>query len=226
MASKPVLTLANTYTLIVESGNLTDPSIRWRNTWDIHATVEPQSSDAIISAITDFHLSNLRTDCGIFLLTLRNWSQGPQPFASRPFLWEDIQAGIAGLKTSALPAGYGAEGVGNQSIPGSAVLFCKRLTAGQNKASNLFLRGLLDDADIVAETGGQYVFTAAPNVTGAKFTTIANSRLAGFVGVSADPGIVIVHVGNHSAGPAFSSPVTSVVLVKPSQNKQTRKNKK
>lgn len=226
MASKTVLTLANAYTLIVESGNLSDPNVRWRNSWDIHATVQPQPSDAIISAVTDFHLSNLRTDCGIFMLTLRNWSQGPQPFANRPFLWEDIQAGIVGLKTSPLPAGYNGEAIGNQSIPGSAVLFCKRLTTGQNKATSLFLRGLLDEVDIIAETGGKYVFAVGANVTGGKFTTIAASRLAGFIGPGADPGLILVHVGNKGAGPAFSSPVTSVALVRPSENKMTRKNKR
>lgn len=226
MPSKPPLTLANTYTLIVESGNLTDPNLRWRNTWDIHATVEPQPSDAIISDLINFHLYNLRADAGVFLLTLRNWSQGPQPFASRPFLWEYNAGGVAGLKTGAPPHGYGGEAAGNQSIPGSAVLFAKRLTSGQNKNTNLFLRGLLDDADIAAETGGKYVFATGGRVTPGTFHAVVSAVLTPYMGASPNPGLVLVHVGNHGAGPAFSSPVVDVQGIAPSQNKQTRKNKR
>jgi hypothetical protein len=226
MPSKPSLTLPNAFTLIVESGNLTDPTIRFRNTWDIHATVQPQPSDAIISAILDFHLGNLRTDCGVFMATLRNWSQGPQPFASRPFLWETTVGPVTGLKTAASPAGYGGEAVGNQSIPGSAVLFCKRQTAGGNKQTNLFLRGLLDEVDIIAETGGRYVFTAGPNVTPGKFTALVGHTLAPYIGSALNPGLIIVHVGNKGAGPAFSSPITGVQLIQPSENKMTRKNRR
>lgn len=226
MPSRPPLTLANAYTLIVESGNTTDPNVRWRNTWDIHASVEPAPSDPVITDIINFHLYNLRTDAGVFMLTLRNWSQGPQPFISRPFLWEYNVGGTAGLKTGTPPHGYNGEGAGNQSIPGSAVLFAKRQTLSGGKQTSLFLRGLLDDVDVVAETGGRYVYATGGHVNNASFGAIVTSVLTPYLGAGKDPGLIIVHVGNHYAGPAFSSPITGVVGIGPSQNKQTRKNKK
>lgn len=226
MPSKPTLTLANAYTLIVESGNLSDPNVRWRNTWDIHATVTPQPSDAIISDITNFHLYNLRTDAGVFQLTLRNWSQGPQPFADRPFLWEHILGGTAGLKTNASPHGYGGQFPNPPTIPGAAVAFAKRLTSGQNKATNMFMRGLLDDDDIRAETGGKYTFFTGNRVTPALFHDIVSAVLTPYLGSGANPGLILVHVGNHSAGPAFSSPMVDLQLIGPSINKTTRKNKR
>lgn len=226
MPSKPTLTLLDYYTLIVESGNTSDPSLRWRNTWDIFATVTPQIGDPIIDAILNFHLGNLRTDAGLYLATLRNWSQGPQPFATRQFIWEDVQSGVAGLKTSAGPVGYGGEGAGNQSIPGSAVLFAKRIGTQGAKVTHMFLRGLLDDQDLAAETGGKYVFGSSPNVTAGKFHAIVTNRLASFMGAGLNPRLAAVHVGNHGAGPAFATPILDIVAVGPSENKQTRKNKR
>ena len=176
MPSRPVLTLAQAYTLIVESGNTSDPNVRWRNTWDIHATTQPTPSDPIITDLINFHLYNLRTDAGVFMLTLRNWSQGPQPFATRPFLWEYNVGGTPGLKTGTPPHGYNGEGAGNQSIPGSAVLFAKRQTLSGGKQTSLFLRGLLDDVDVVSETGGKYVYATGGHVTNGAFGAIVDHR--------------------------------------------------
>lgn len=225
----PPLTLANVYTLIVQMQNTADPTVTWRNTWDIlDVSGVPSPSDAIFTAIQAFHQGNLRQDCNIQMMTLRNWSQGPQPFSTRGFIWEKLIGVTSGQgdKTQPTPVGYGGEAAGNQAVPGSVVLFCKRFSGSGGKVSHLFLRGLLDAGDIAAETGGKPVFIPSPRVTNALFNAIVSNTLAPYFAPSSGPALVNVHVGNHHAGPAFSSLISSVAMVGPSQNKQTRKNKK
>jgi hypothetical protein len=229
MPPRPVLTLANAYTVIVNFQNTADPTVTWRNTWDIlDVAGVPSPSDAIFTAIQAFHQGNLRADANVEMIELRNWSQGPQPFSSRGFIWQK-QIGVtagAGDKTQPTPVGYGGEGAGNQTVPGSVVLFCKRFSGAGGKVSHLFLRGLLDSGDIAAETGGKPVFVSSPRVTTALFNAIVGNTLAPYFAPSSGPALINVHVGNKGAGPAFSSLVSSVQLIDPSQNKQTRKNKK
>lgn len=227
MPSRPTLTLTNAFTLIVESQNTAQPNINWRNTWDIFSsTGAPAAGSAIVNAIVGFHQANLRSDCNLSKLIMRNWSQGPQPFADRPFLWEQllVSSFAPGTKQTTDPTGYGAESTGIQRIPGSVVLFAKRLTVPGSKPTNMFLRGLLDDDDLNIVTAGPPVFAPSPNVTGPKFNDIQNHFLSAFCTGLADPRLIIVHVGNHHAGPAFESSMTSIEMVGPSQNKQTRKN--
>jgi hypothetical protein len=229
MPSKPPLTLANTFTLIVHMQNTADPTVTWRNTWDINqSTATPSPSDAIFTAIQAFHQGNLRADANVEMMELRNWSQGPQPFSTRGFIWQKVIGPTAGAgdKTQPTPVGYGGEAAGNQQVPGSTVLFCKRFSGSGGKVSHLFLRGLLDAGDIAAETGGKPVFLPSPRVTQALFNAIVGNTLAPYFAPSSGPSLVNVHVGNKGAGPAFFSLVSSMAMIGPSQNKQTRKNKK
>lgn len=227
--SKPVLTLANAFTCIVTMQNTADPTVKWRNTWDILDSAGiPSPADTIFTAIQAFQQGNLRADANVEMLELRNWTQGPQPFSTRGFLWQKQIGPTAGAgdKTQPTPVGYGGEAGGNQVVPGSVVLFCKRFSGTGGKVSHLFLRGLLDAGDIAAETGGKPVFIPSPRVTNALFNAIVSNTLAPFFMPSSGPALINVHVGNKGAGPAFSSLVSSVQMVGPSQNKQTRKNKK
>jgi hypothetical protein len=180
----------------------------------------------VIDAIQNFHLYNLRTDAGIFLVTLRNWSQGPQPFANRPFIWEIALGGTAGLKSAAAPHGYSGEQTGGTNVPGINVAFVKRVTEGGKKNTALFLRGLYDGDDVTTEVGGKWVTKGGSRVTSSTFQATANAAFSSYFGNSAIPHLAIVHVGNHGAGPAFASPIDSLQLIGPSTNKQTRKNKK
>ena len=229
MPSRPTLTLANCYTLIVESENPQNTGTNWRNTWDIYSsTGAPAPGAAIINALVAFHQANLRTECDIAKLTLRNWSQGPQPFAARPFIWEQFlgHAVAPGLKTSASPAGYGSEASGTQQVPGSTVLFAKRTTGAGSRATNMFMRGILDDGDVYAYTGGKPLLLTAAVVNPTSFNTVQNHFLSSYLTATADPRLIIVHVGNHYMGPPFASSMDALEMVNVSENKLTRKNKR
>jgi len=229
MPPRPTLTLTNAYTLIVESENPQVTGQTWRNTWDMFSsTGAPAPGAAIINAIVAFHQANLRDECDIAKLTMRNWSQGPQPFADRPFIWEQFlgHAVAPGLKSSASPTGYGSQSSGTQIVPGSTVLFAKRTTGAGGRASNMFLRGILDDQDVYAYSGGKPLLSPTAAVDPTTFNVIAEHWLSSYFVGTADPRLIIVHVGNHYAGPAFETSMTALEMVDVSQNKQTRKNKR
>lgn len=229
MASRPTLTLADAYTLIVELENPQAAGGTWRNTWDIYSSAgAPAQGSAIVNALVAFHQANLRTECDIAKLTMRNWSQGPQPFASRPFIWEQfLGASVApGLKTSSSPTGYGSESSGTQIVPGSTVLFAKRTTGAGSRATNMFMRGILDDGDVYAYTGSKPLLLPTAVVNPTSFNTICQHWLSGYFVATADPRLCIVHVGNKYVGPPFESSMADLQMVDVSQNKQTRKNKR
>lgn len=224
----PSLTLPNAFTLVASFHNNVQPTNAWRSTIDIHATVQPVDGDPIIEALKSWWRANLRTDASLFQLALRNWSQGPVPFSQRGHLWESVYADALypGQKTAALPAGYGAEGIGNQHIGGEVCVLGKRTNSGAIKAANMFVRGLLDDVDTAAATGGGYAIVAGANVTAVKFNAISANFLINYLGAGRDPGLINVHTGNHHAGPAFSTPMINILFDRPTTSKQGRKSRR
>lgn len=228
--ARPVLTLPGAYSLTLEMGCANDANVNWRNTFDIWSpTSVPISTAPIITAIQGFLQANLRSDAFIATATLRNWSQGPQPFASRPFIWQvTLGSSVApGTKQSAPPNGYGGEEVTTDVTPGTICALVKRYSGPATRSSHLFLRGLLDQLDYACVTGGKPFLIATSNVTQAKFNQIVGQFLANYIGGgAAAPYLCVVHVGNHYNGPPFQSQVYQLALEGVTQNKQTRKNAK
>lgn len=226
---RPVLTLPGYYQVIFQFTNSLDPAANWRNVWDISSPggAPANDNDPLIAALKGFHRANLHGQCLIEKITLRNWSQGPQPFANRANLWEIPQtSNNTGLKASASPNGYGAQDNAS-AMAGEVVLFAKRNSQGPFRGTSLFLRGLLDPLDAIAFAGGTWIPTASPNVTPATFQAIVTAHLGTYLNVpTSQPSLVVVHVGNHYAGPPIPTAMASLTYIRFSTNKQTRKNKK
>jgi hypothetical protein len=221
MPSMPPLTLANTYTVVAHFQNNGVPQDKWRSSMEIHATAQPLPTDLIISSLESFWEKNLRTDCSLVETELRNWSHGgPQPFSVRYPIWRHPVA-VNGTKLATY---------GNQGAPcgGEVCGFVEKLIASGAKPGKMFLRGLLDLYELVAQAGGLWgIDMSRANVTPAHFLAdTVTGIIDGFFGVGKDPGLTLVHVPNHGVGPATSEPIVGMALVGPVTNKLTRKSRR
>jgi hypothetical protein len=203
------------------------PNDKWRTELTVNqSTGVPQPTDAIIIAIRDYFLHNVRNDCTLDTITLRQWSFGPQPLLARGALWEESIAQL-GLKSST----YGGE-ADSSHVAGNEVVAFVKLLCGAAKPGKQFIRQLLDLDDIAAQPGEPWVFRGGSRVTPAVYHTSTNATLHTYWG-AADPGLVVVHFSakHYNANPVtanlpFSTTVQDMQLIKVATNKPTRKNKK
>lgn len=221
------ITLPNVYTLIAHF--LGQDSVNtWRSEFHIYqSTGQPLPTDAIIGAAKTYWLGNLQTTCKLDHLELRRATWGDIPYASQAALWVD-SVGLFGLKVGA----YGAEGTAGV---GKEVVAYIRITNSGPKPGKQFIRGLLDNGDVYAQTGGQWVLitTGTPsNVNDTKYQTLlGSSGLTGYFGGSADPRVCTTHfsIKEYNINPAnlpFESSISAMHLVGPTVNKAKRSNKK
>jgi hypothetical protein len=222
----PTLGLAHHYRAIAHFHGV-DPLETWRSSFEyVQTSAVPAPADAILVAMQNYWLANLRNDCTLDTIEVRNWTFGPQPFSQQQALFHKA-IGNVGSKT----VGYGAMGA---NAVGKEVAAYIRYSNTGPKNGKAFLRQLLDDGDIAAVPGSPWVFLQAPqvpNVTPAKFTTVFNSTsLSTYIG-AVDPGLRVVHFSlkkylvDNTQLP-FPSTILAVSLIGPTVNKATRKNKR
>ena len=221
------ITLTNVFTLI---GHFLgqDTTDTWRSEFHIYkSSGPPEPSDAIVEACVLYWEGNLITTATLDHLELRNATWGDIPYSLQAAIWTS-PVGHAGTKTSA----YGAEGTAGV---GKEVVAYVRVTNSGPKPGKQFIRGFLDNGDIYASVGGQWIFLqspAVPNVTDTKLQTlIAASGLNAFYGGTPDPRICTTHfsIKEYNINPLnlpFESSVSAIHLIRPSVNKATRKSKK
>jgi hypothetical protein len=205
-----------------------DPTETWRTELTVTQPANvPQPTDPIILAIRDYFRHNLRNDCFLDHIELRQWSFGPQPLAGRGALWE-LAVAQSGLKVST----YGAEGSAVQVLGKEVVAFVKQDTISA-KPGKQFIRQLYDGQDIYAVAGSPWAYGANPNVTATVYGTSTTATLGAYFGNAASPQICVVHFSkkNYDANPVtanlpFSTAVTGMRLIGPTTNRPTRKNKR
>jgi hypothetical protein len=202
------------------------------NTWRLETTIfqgsgTPAPTDAIITSIKNYYLDNLITTCKLDRLELRRRTWGNVPFSTQAAIWESTVGSFGNKVTS-----YGAEG---SAGVGKEVVAFIRITNTGPKPGKQFIRGLLDNGDVYAEAGGQWIFLVGgggPNVTNTKYQTIlASTGMTGYFGGTADPRICVSHFSlkEYDADPTklpFETSVNSMALVGVTTNKATRRNKK
>jgi hypothetical protein len=222
----PPVSLLNTYTMIAHFKG-TDPLQSWRSSFEFFSTAVPVPGGALENACADYWKANLRTDCTLDDIEVRNWSRGDLPFSLEGALFDSSAFAGAGTKTNVIH--YGAEGA---NAVGKEVACFIRIATSPGKEGKQFIRQLLDDGDIAAVPGSpwQFLVPGPPNVTNTKFQAI----VSGTVGphFSGDPRLVVVHfplkeyllAPTAPANQPFATLISSMTLIGPTVNKATRKN--
>lgn len=223
----PEATLPNHYELIGHflGQNGVDT---WRNSIVVfQSSGQPQPTDPIIQAMVEWWRLNLITTCSYVKSELRAWTRGDVPFSNEGAIWNSTVGAGIGQKTNV--ASYGAEGTAGV---GKEVVGFVRIFNTIGREGKMFMRALLDNADVFSSAGGPWVFITPgpPNVTPTKFANTAVNTIGLYFG-SANPGLRVVHFSikhwNASGGATpdapFGSDITSMQLVGPTLNKPTRK---
>lgn len=202
----------------------------WRSEFHIEGTpgVTPGPTDSIVNECEGYWTACLRTDASLSSVQLRHWTYGLQPFSAQSTpIW--IKAvGAAGTKT-------GPFGAQSTHPLGREVCAFIKLSTSQGKPGKQFLRLFIDELDVQAVAGGDWFLAASPpaNVTQGNFHSVMNGSIGPFVNAVSTPRLCVVHFSTKrwnanpvSANAPFSSPVTDVALIRPANNKSTRKNKR
>lgn len=222
----PGITLAHCYRVI---GHFVGNGIgNWREEWTILSSAAvPQYTDPIITACHDYFIGNLRDDCTLSSIELRQVSYGNLPFSQQGHIWVHA-VGTPGNKDSIYGGNSSAQAPTGLEVCGYVELF----TTGP-KPGKQFKRQMLDLVDVKATAGGEWIFAggaAHVNPTVFRSNSVNNGLATGYFGAH-DPGFVVAHFSqkDYNINPAnlpFSTPVTDFALIRPTLNKPTRKNPK
>lgn len=218
-------TLPGVYTFIVEYQNIAQPSVQWRNTYDFFQSSLPQVGDSIANALRQWAQSMIHADARMFKASVYNWAKGRLPYPQGQPIWSE-SLNVTGTAETAwsYPSGYVPLPVG-----GEVVLRVDREHFGGARPGRLFLRTLLQEADLQSPGSGQkWTLTTVSPITQAHLNSIVTgSGLNNFLNQTAPgTGLCVVQYSPHTQTVHGFLPMTSFLLVGPSTNKQTRKNKK
>lgn len=203
MPSLPPLSLANAFEYIIHMQNTASPATQWRQTYTVHRTSAPVPGDAIETALVAVNRTLLLNFAQIFAAEVRNWTQGPVPFSARPALYVNhFVTPLIGTRNTDFPVSGTGEALGAE-----VVARVKRILTTRHKPSNLFLRYAVTTTDIDASPDGGYIFQVGAPLDALHISSAFNTNLSAYLGASADPGLIVVGVGNHHAGPPFSNPI-------------------
>ena len=198
----------------------------WRSELTVHNTTVPTPADTIQDAIKQFFVTNLRSDCTLSHIDVREWTFGPQPIATRGILFSTPYS-LAGEK----PSVYGGQQAAPALTGKEVVAFCKLATT-RGRPGKVFLRQLLDLGDIGAVAGSPWEFIPGGRVEPTSFHVQVVATIAPFFNAVSGPEIVVVHFSKkaYDANPISSNlpthtPVLDMNLIRPSTNDPTRKNK-
>lgn len=199
----------------------------WRSEVTVEASTVPQPSDQVIQTARDYFLHNLRSDCTLDHIELRQWTYGPQPLNGRGALWTQPYQ-LTGEKVTT----YGGEQASPALTGKEVVAFVEHNTTG-GKPGKQFIRQLLDLGDVGAVAGAPWEFLPSSRVTPAKFTNDAGLLWNPFIATATLPRLVVVHFSkkNYNNNPVssnlpFSTTVLSLTLVGVTTNRPTRKSKR
>jgi hypothetical protein len=219
------VTLPGVYTMLVEYANTSDPSKTWRNTYDFFQSSLPQIGDSFANAMRQWAISMIHADAHLAKVAVYNWAKGRQPYPTGQPIWSEslTTAGTAEVAW-VYPGGYVPAPVG-----GEVVLRVDREHAGGARPGRLFLRTLLQEADLQsAGSGEKWTITLVSPITQAHLNSIvAGAGLTGFLNQTPPgTGLCVVQYSPKTNVVHGFIPQTSFTLIGASTNKQTRKNKK
>lgn len=160
----------NTYEYIVTQQNNIDPTIEFRNTVSFFSPTVPTPSDGIIVALNAYFNSMVHSDVNTIQCAVYKWVRGgPSPYPTGLPIFV-LPINVAGVADAAWGYSGSEKGVG-----GEVCLRIKKTNTGGLKPGRLYLRGLLRENDVIAESGGRWVFQSGTPITSAKHALIVQS---------------------------------------------------
>lgn len=198
------VTLADVYTLTIESANVAEPSSKWLNTFDIYKTGGPPSySDGVITDCVNAIKQNQWHDSQVQRVRLRNWTRGKVTLDLSGNIWE--VDGLAIVGTAKTVYSLSESGPADTDI---CMLMHKDQALPGGRIGKLFLHNLLR-ADMIDNQVGRKP-TLDSGVAGFQALVTANfaSTLVSIMGPSLSPGLVVVH---WSAKPGAAAPFSRAV---------------
>jgi hypothetical protein len=223
MPAHAPVTLANTYTLIVEMFNTANPQLKWRNSFDFQSTGVPTiAGSPLCQSIKTFMGAMVNADTTIGKFALYNWAKGTQPYPTGlpidVFYW-NVPGAAPATWATALFTPYSPVG-------GEIALRMDHEPVTPGKPGRTFFRGLLGEGDIKALTGGQWVLTVLIAILQAILDNLlAATHVNTFFGAgSGGEKLVIVRYSPKTGVVHGASSVSSWRLMGATTNKRTRKN--
>jgi hypothetical protein len=216
-------TATGVYDAIFEFTNNAAPLDKWRTTLTYIQTIVPSPTDAFIIAIEGVWKAFVHPDVTLSTITVYNWSRGAliYPAGSPIFTKTTNVVGTADTNWPHLAPLYSPNG-------GEVCLRMDHEPTTGGKPGRSFLRALLGEDDVSAQSGGRWIL----NPTLANLQSDLNGILTGgglmpYFGAGLGGTIIGIQrfSKKHSVVGPFV-PCTGFTLIGVTTNKLTRKNKK
>lgn len=201
----------------------------FRNHIDVRSTTgivttPPGPTHAVVDDVTNWIVQNYFPDVTLNAVFLRNIYKytTPPPHVDHPPVWE-LSPGTPGEANTT----YGGAHFAGY-LPQEACIFVKKVCSG-GRNGKLFMRNILTEADVQSTIGGFWAFS--PHAGGFQdtvFNALAASVLGPAMGGGADAAVYelcvthLEHTAPTDTRPITTSPITSVVCVRPTWNRTTR----
>lgn len=210
------VTFPNHYVLTVETANIANPAITWRNSIDIvDATgTFPGPMDPITTAFLTCLQGLLRDDAALVRATLRNWTRGVQPFANQAAIWEEV-LDLPGNSCGSGGAFYPATNLyENPTIGEVCVRLAKSNFGGGGRPPSIFLRNCVRDVDVASVAGGRPTFVVPGTpVNKNAIDTFLATKLGSYLQANPLPRFCNVHYSIKHGGSPFDSEIAFIQTV-------------
>lgn len=224
MSPPPVL-YPGVYTIICEMENTSDPTIKWRNTYDFQCVTPPTNTSSLMDNVMHFQDSMTDDDSTFVEMRVYNWSKGANPYPTGLPLF---------VRTVNAPGDATAAWGRLSHVPaagGEVCLNIARRASGAVKPGRFFFRSTIRDEDVQSLSGGKWTFTS---IGAGLFTQTQLDSIVSLSGLSANllggtdanNKLVLVPYSKLHGTHGTAEPVANIVMVGVTTNKQTRKNKK
>jgi hypothetical protein len=149
--------LTDAYEMIISYQNTSDPTLKWRNTWEIFSTSAPLPTDPLVSNLILLGLAFADASVTLETISCYAWARGTVPYPEGSALWVKTvgSACTAGSDWGTVRASYIA---GDKSL-------CLRIDKepfGSGRPGRNFIRGLIGTSDVSAIAGGRWQLDHTP----------------------------------------------------------------
>lgn len=216
-------TLPGVYDAIVTKQNISDPAIKWRNTWTFKSVNTPAQGDPFFTDLLLLEGGLIWPDSELVELSVYNWARGRQPYP----LGQPI------FTTTLASPGYADTGwthLQHPRTPTSGIV-CLRLDHNPisgGKPGRTFSRAILGAGDVTAISGGRFTLVpTVPNVDADWQAVIGHAAFAQYFSPGAGGyELVIVRYTRKTDTVHGFTGVLSIRVIGATTNKLSRKGRR
>lgn len=171
--AQPYINLPNVYRFRIRKQSVADPTDEWFNEWDVRYpnSALPPGNDTIATDLITFETKIHYASVRLVSLDIYDYHVGTPPGGPGSTFAASFPIGVIGTKNAGGWAGAGARDIG-----GEVCVMVSKLLQFTRRASHNFYRGCLQDQDVKAEAGAEWVYnTGEPDVAG--FNTIVAATI-------------------------------------------------